>query len=35
VHWQVVGHIAVAWLITLPATACLAAIVYAFWSWLT
>jgi PiT family inorganic phosphate transporter len=35
VHWQVVRHTSVAWLITLPSTACLAAVVYAFWTWLT
>jgi len=34
VHWEVVGEMGVAWLITLPATACLAAGVYALWSWL-
>jgi len=33
VHWEVVGQIGVAWLITLPATACLAAGVYTLWSW--
>ena len=35
VHWEVVGHMGVAWLITLPCTACLAAVAYALWSWLT
>ncbi len=35
VRWEVVGHMGVAWLITLPCTAGLAAVAYALWSWLT
>jgi PiT family inorganic phosphate transporter len=35
VHWEVVRHIGVAWLITLPSTAVLAALVFEFWRWLT
>jgi PiT family inorganic phosphate transporter len=31
VHWQVVRHIALAWLITLPSAAALAAVVFEFW----
>ncbi len=35
VHWQVVRHIALAWLITLPSTAVLAAVVFELWHGLT
>ena len=35
VHWEVVRQIGFAWLITLPCSACLAAVAYALWSWLT
>ncbi|MGZ4181776.1 MAG: anion permease [Solirubrobacteraceae bacterium] len=35
VRWEVVGHMGVAWLITLPCTAGLAAVAYALWSLLT
>ncbi len=35
VHWEVVRHIGVAWLITLPSTAVLAALVFELWRWLT
>jgi len=35
VHWEVVGQMGVAWLITLPCTALLAAVVYELWSWVT
>lgn len=35
VHWQVVRTMVIAWLITLPVTGILAAIVYELWGWLT
>ena len=35
VHWQLVRHIALAWLITLPCAAVLAAIVFELWHGLT
>jgi inorganic phosphate transporter, PiT family len=35
VHWEVVRHMGVAWLITLPTTAVLAAVVFEFWQALT
>ncbi len=35
VHWEVVRHIGVAWLITLPSTAALAAVVFECWRALT
>jgi PiT family inorganic phosphate transporter len=35
VHWEVVGQMGIAWLITLPCTAFLAAGAHALWSWLT
>ena len=35
VHWEVVRHMGVAWLITLPSTAVLAALVFELWQWLT
>jgi len=35
VHWEVVRRIGVAWLITLPSTALLAAAVFELWGWLT
>jgi PiT family inorganic phosphate transporter len=35
VHWEVVRHMGVAWLITLPSTALLAALVFELWQWLT
>jgi PiT family inorganic phosphate transporter len=35
VHWRVVGQIGVAWLVTLPITAALAAAVFELWRWLT
>ena len=35
VHWRVVGAMGVAWLVTLPITAALAAVVFELWRWLT
>ncbi|MGZ4247909.1 MAG: anion permease [Solirubrobacteraceae bacterium] len=35
VHWEVVRHMGIAWLITLPSTAVLAALVFESWQWLT
>jgi len=35
VHWEVVRHMGAAWLITLPSTAVLAALVFELWQWLT
>ena len=35
VNWSVVGQIGLAWLITIPVTAALAASTYVFWRWLT
>jgi len=35
VHWEVVRQMGVAWLITLPSTALLAALVFVLWGWLT
>ena len=35
VHWEVVREMGVAWLITLPITAGLAALVFELWRWLT
>jgi inorganic phosphate transporter, PiT family len=35
VHWEIVRRMGVAWLITLPSTAALAAIAFEFWGWLT
>ena len=35
VHWEVVRQMGVAWLITLPSTAVLAALVFELWQWLT
>jgi PiT family inorganic phosphate transporter len=32
VHWAVVGHMGLAWLVTLPATAALAALVETLWA---
>jgi inorganic phosphate transporter, PiT family len=34
VHWHVVGQMGAAWLITLPGTACAAAVVLGVWNWL-
>jgi PiT family inorganic phosphate transporter len=34
VHWAVVRHIGLAWLITMPATAALAAVAVVIWRWL-
>ena len=34
VHWEVVRQMGVAWLITLPSTAVLAALVFELWRWL-
>jgi PiT family inorganic phosphate transporter len=34
VHWEVVSQMAVAWLITLPSTAALAAVIFEVWHWL-
>jgi PiT family inorganic phosphate transporter len=34
VHWGVVGEMALAWLVTLPATAVLAALALPLWRWL-
>ena len=34
VHWEVVRHIGIAWLVTLPSTAVLAALVFELWRWL-
>jgi PiT family inorganic phosphate transporter len=31
IHWEVVRHIGVAWLITLPMTAALAAVIFEVW----
>jgi PiT family inorganic phosphate transporter len=35
VHWGVVRQIGVAWLVTLPSTGVLAAVVFELWQWLT
>jgi PiT family inorganic phosphate transporter len=35
VHWEVVRHIGVGWLITLPVTGVLGAAVFELWGWLT
>jgi PiT family inorganic phosphate transporter len=35
VNWSVVSQIGLAWLITIPITAALAATVFALWQWLT
>jgi inorganic phosphate transporter, PiT family len=35
VHWEVVRRMGVAWLITLPSTGALAALVFELWGWLT
>jgi PiT family inorganic phosphate transporter len=35
VHWGVVGQMGVAWLITLPVAAALAALAIELWRWLT
>jgi PiT family inorganic phosphate transporter len=35
IHWEVVRQIGVAWLITLPCTGLLAAVVFVLWRWLT
>jgi len=35
VHWEVVRRMGFAWLITLPATGALAAVVFELWGWLT
>ena len=35
VHWEVVRRMGVAWLITLPSTAALAAVAFVIWGWLT
>ena len=35
VHWQIVRRMGVAWLITLPSTAALAAVLSVIWGWLT
>jgi PiT family inorganic phosphate transporter len=32
VHWAVVSHMGLAWLVTLPATAALAALVHTLWA---
>jgi inorganic phosphate transporter, PiT family len=34
VHWQVVRHMALAWLVTMPATAALGAVAVVVWRWL-
>jgi PiT family inorganic phosphate transporter len=34
VHWEVVRHMGVAWLITLPITAAIAALAFELWRWL-
>ena len=35
VHWQVVRQMGLAWLITLPATGVLAAVMFEFWQLVT
>ena len=35
VHWHLVGQMGLAWVVTLPSTACLAVVVYEIWSRLT
>lgn len=34
VHWQVVRRVGVAWMVTLPGTGLLAAVVFGLWGWL-
>ena len=34
VHWAIVRSMALAWLVTMPITAALAAVLYALWQWL-
>jgi PiT family inorganic phosphate transporter len=33
VHWEVVRHLGLAWLITMPATAAIAAVAVVVWRW--